>query len=223
MPGVICFAGNPRVWAGGCSGLSCVVWWHSRTLPPCHLIVLSFPGDLGAQQLLVPGGRWWWLCLSGFSCAAPSALTPGGWSQRWKLSYTVAPAPLKYTCLKLRGNGLEKCSWVIKINEAWQDAGSQVRCVCTEQNHCLSVTWASPFLETAPFAAQFLGVMLRAGAVLRQVMVPVTNSFVWVLSKSCARKGEGCYDQQEGPGHKNIYMQHLCTKYVNIDCSFIYI
>lgn len=96
--------------------------WCGGTAGHCHCVTsLCFP----SLQTWEPSR--WWLCLGGFSSAAPFALGLG-WSQHWKLSYTVAPAPLKYTCLKLQGNGLKKCSWVIKINEAWQDAASPVRC-----------------------------------------------------------------------------------------------
>lgn len=99
-------------------------------------------------------------------------------------------------------------------------------CVHTAILLSLPVTWGSPFLETAPFPAQLLGLMLLAGAVLwhhRGVMIPVTDPVVLVLSKSCARKGEGCYGQQEGPGHKNIYRQYLCAKHVTINCFYIFI
>lgn len=45
------------------AGLGCVVWWHSRTLSLCHLIVLSLPADLGAQQVMALP-RWVQQCCS---------------------------------------------------------------------------------------------------------------------------------------------------------------
>lgn len=136
--------------AGGCGGTA-------GQVPPCHLVVLSFPGEPAAQQLPVPGGS------QDGSASVGSALlllllSPLGWPQHWKLSYTVSPAPLKHTCLKLQGNGLKKCSWIIKISEAWQDAGSQVKCVCTEQHPCLCL-WpeVQPSLKLLLLQLSFFG------------------------------------------------------------------
>lgn len=107
VPDVVCFAGKPHGRAGGCCRArlwGVVAQQDTATLSPRGAFLPRRAGSPAAPD----ARREVVIALWVFQQCCSFCSHIWGWSQHWKLSYTVAPASLKYACLKLQGNGLKK-------------------------------------------------------------------------------------------------------------------